>query len=183
MISKLKLSLATLVLARTSLTSVVVLALNGDESKLTLETYDGWKAFEIITQGDTNGEGYTVPGELDGIGAFQLNSTTLRVLVNHETGRACDTEDDATVTEVDLDLSRFQKALRHMLQTGNLDGVDDFVTSFRRAYDTIIDESGNLVSSLPSSRLRLFCSSQAYGPNSFDLPAGEGFKKIETYLV
>jgi len=163
-------SLSTLLLGGG--TRKVVSALNGDTSKLTLDTYDGWKAFEVITQGDTNGEGYTLPGELDGIGAFLLEDT-VRVLVNHETGRACDTENYATVTEVNLDLFRFKEALRNMIRNDNLGGVNDFVRSFRRAYDTIIDASGNEVSKLPSPNLRLFCSSQAYGPKT--LGNGEGF--------
>lgn len=168
----LRLLLASLAILLLGGTRKICWALNGDISKLTFDTHDGWKAFEVITQGDTNGEGYTVPGELDGIGAFLLDDT-LRVLVNHETGRACDKENYATVSEVNLDLQRFKEALRNMLQNDNLGGVNDFVRSFRRAYDTIIDASGNVVSKLPSPSLRLFCSSQAYGPHTFG--DGEGF--------
>jgi len=147
-------------------------ALNGDPSKLGLDTYLGWKAFEVITQGDTNGNGYTLPGELDGIGAYLEDDDTLRVLVNHETGRACDTENLSIVTQIDLDLSNLQQAIQNMRNDGNLGGERSFVRSFGPSWDVIIDENGDEVSSLPS-RFRLFCSSQAYGPDTFG--PDEGF--------
>lgn len=151
------------------------LALNGEDAKLTLVGLEGWKTFEVITQGDENGAGYRVPGEIDGVGAFLVNNATLRVLINHETGRACDTETDATVTEVDLDWFKLQSAITGMIRDDRL-GYDDheFVRRFRRAYDVIVDEEG-------SEGTRLFCSSQAYGPDSFGV-AGEGFQD-QIYLV
>ena len=158
-------------IAATSKT-VFVHALNGDPSKLGLDTYLGWKAFEVITQGDTNGNGYTLPGELDGIGAYLEDADTLRVLVNHETGRACDTVNLSIVTQIDLDLSNLQQAIQNMRNNGDLGGERSFVRSFGPSWDVIIDENGDEVSSLPSS-FRLFCSSQAYGPDTFG--PGEGF--------
>lgn len=152
-------------------------ALNGDAS--TLDGIGGWKTFEVITQGDSNGNGYVVPGEIDGMGAFLSDGDTLRVLANHETGRACDAENEATVTEVDLDLSNFQTALRNMITSDSLNGEQGYVRRFRRAYDTIVDANGQEVQSL-SRRLRLFCSSQAYGPNTFG--DGEGFQD-QIYIV
>jgi hypothetical protein len=41
-------------------------ALNGNGQQ-SFETYDGWKAFELVTQGDTLG-GFEMPGNMDGIG-------------------------------------------------------------------------------------------------------------------
>eukprot|EP00970_Alexandrium_tamarense_P006154 scaffold1033_cov205-Alexandrium_tamarense.AAC.13 len=62
-------------------------SLNGDPSKTSLNTYAGWKSFEVVTQGDKLG-GYTVPGQMDGIGAYLMDGgTDLRVFVNHETVR------------------------------------------------------------------------------------------------
>ncbi len=46
-------------------------SLNGDPSKTSLNTYAGWKSFEVVTQGDKLG-GYTVPGQMDGIGVSCL---------------------------------------------------------------------------------------------------------------
>lgn len=157
-----------------------VLALNGDSSKLSLRGHQGWQTFEVITQGDKNGTGYTVPGEIDGIGAFLVGNDTIRVLANHETGRACDTENEATVTEVDLDVRRFQKAIANMIGKTNLGGERQFVRRFRRAYDVIVDERGKEVTQL-SKKLKLFCSSQAYSPDSFGF-SGEGFRD-QIYVV
>lgn len=41
-------------------------ALNGN-GRQAFTTYDGWKAFEVVTQGDKLG-GFELPGNLDGIG-------------------------------------------------------------------------------------------------------------------
>jgi len=154
----------------------VVQALNGDPSKLGLDTYLGWQAFEVITQGDTNLQGYTVPGELDGVGAYLLpdDANTLRVLSNHETGRACDTNNTSVVTQIDVDLSRLQQAVLNMRTNGDLGGERSFVRSFGLAWDVIVNETGQQVAALPESpRLLLFCSSQTYGPDTFG--PGEGF--------
>jgi len=126
---------------------MLLLALNGDPDKLTFNTHFGWKAFEVITQGDKSGTGYVVAGEMDGIGAFLKDSDTLRVLINHETGRACDPDTEATVTEVDIDLVKFKSALSNMIRNNNLGGERDFVRRFRRAYDTIVNVNGQEVDS------------------------------------
>lgn len=41
-------------------------ALN-DEGGWGVKTYNGWSAFEVVTQGD-KWDGYRVPGQFDGIG-------------------------------------------------------------------------------------------------------------------
>jgi hypothetical protein len=41
-------------------------ALNGN-GKQAFQTYDGWKAFELVTQGDEL-DGFVMPGNMDGIG-------------------------------------------------------------------------------------------------------------------
>ena len=41
-------------------------ALNGN-GRQSFSTYNGWKAFEVVTQGDSL-NGYKVPGQMDGIG-------------------------------------------------------------------------------------------------------------------
>ena len=43
----------------------------------------GYTTNPLFTVGETIGD-YTPPGILDGTGAFKLNDTTVRVLVNHE---------------------------------------------------------------------------------------------------
>jgi len=164
------------------------LALNADPTKLTLATFGGWQAFEIISQGDTNEQnGYVVPGELDGNGAYLLedDANTIRVLINHETGRACDTVNNATVTQVDLDRDIFRRALAQTLAMGaeslknNNNQEYKFVRSFGPAWDTFVDDTGTVVQH-PNPRFKLFCSSQAYGPQTFaalgDDARGEGFR-------
>ena len=42
------------------------LALNGN-GRQSFSTYNGWKAFEVVTQGDSL-NGYKFPGQMDGIG-------------------------------------------------------------------------------------------------------------------
>ena len=44
---------------------------------------NGWTVDPIFTVGETVG-GYTPPGVLDGIGAFELDDDTVRMYVNHE---------------------------------------------------------------------------------------------------
>jgi hypothetical protein len=44
---------------------------------------DGWEVDPIWTVGETL-NGYTPPGVLDGLGAFELDADTVRVLANHE---------------------------------------------------------------------------------------------------
>jgi len=175
---------AMILLQPTFIVVVMVDALNGDPAKLTLDTHDGWNAFEVVTQGDTNNDSsYTLPGEIDGIGAYLVpqdddnSNSLLRILMNHETRRACDPDTEASVTELNLDLPAFHRALASMMIGGNDSlGENDrsFVSDFRRAYDTIVDVDGNEVTAL-NRTLRLFCSSQAYGPESFGM-SGEGFR-------
>ena len=62
-----------------------------DGGILRIDTFDGWKAFEVITQNDDpSGDGfsYSMPGIFDGAGAWLVDSATLRVHTNHETGDA-----------------------------------------------------------------------------------------------
>jgi len=50
---------------------------------------NGWKSFEIVTQGETfnnpDGSSYTMLGNIDGLGAYQMDGTSdLRFFLNHE---------------------------------------------------------------------------------------------------
>ena len=47
-------------------------ALNGN-GKQQFATYDGWKAFEVVTQGDRWGN-YKAPGQMDGIGVSFMSA-------------------------------------------------------------------------------------------------------------
>ena len=63
------------------LSSVALGAPQGFDSMI--DGSDGYRTKVLWTVGETLG-GYTPPGILDGLGAFELNATTIRVLANHE---------------------------------------------------------------------------------------------------
>jgi hypothetical protein len=50
-----------------------------------IKPLEGYRVDPLFTVGETLGD-YTPIGILDGTGAFSLNDTTVRVLVNHEVG-------------------------------------------------------------------------------------------------
>jgi hypothetical protein len=118
---------------------------------------NGWKAFEVITAGNTS-VGYTMPDEFDGLGAWLPDASTLRVEINHELVPG------AVVSEVNLNLANFQSAIRNMIGSGSIGGVT-FVDSAQQAWTSTVG-----VSDTSYSR---FCSSQSYVPNAFG--ANRGF--------
>ncbi|WKD49137.1 hypothetical protein [Microbulbifer spongiae] len=136
-----------------------------DGGTLQVSTYNGWQAFEVITQGDNpsgDGFGHSMPGIFDGAGAFLLNSSTIRIQVNHETG-------DASISEVDVDVANLQTAIYNMINAGNTGGVS-FVVAARQAYDRWSSNGGSSwtnTSSASNTSFSRFCSSQAYAPNTF----------------
>ena len=68
-------------------------------------------------------------------GAWLVDPTTLRVQVNHE-------RDDASISEVNLDLVSLQAAISNVINTGETGGVS-FVVSARQAYDRWSDNGGS----------------------------------------
>ena len=50
-----------------------------------MKPLEGYRVDPLFTVGETHGD-YTPIGILDGTGAYSLNDTTVRVLVNHEVG-------------------------------------------------------------------------------------------------
>ena len=143
-------------------------ALDGGPLRITPD--NGWKAFEVISQGDDpSGDGfsYAMPTTFDGAGA-RLDGSTLRVQVNHETS-------DASISEVQLDLGNLQVAIDSMINSGSTGGTS-FVLAARQAYDRWSDNGGaswtNTASTSNTSFSR-FCSGQAYAPDTFG--AGQGF--------
>ena len=99
-------------------------ALDGGVLRLRMNLDNGWKAFEVLTTGDNpTGDGFnwSMPGTFDGLGALLADPSTLRVQVNHEIS-------DATISEVDLDLSSLQTAISNTI-SGSGTGDVSFVTS------------------------------------------------------
>ena len=103
-----------------------------DGGTLRVNPTNGWRAFEVISQGDNptgDGFNYSMPGTFDGAGAWRVDASTLRILVNHE-------EVDASVSQVDLDFAAFELAISNMIASGNTGG-HRFVNSARQALSLI----------------------------------------------
>lgn len=136
-----------------------------DGGTLQVSTYNGWQAFEVITQGDNpsgDGVGHSMPGTFDGAGAFLVNGSTIRIQVNHETS-------DASVSDVDVNVANLRTAIYNMINAGNTGGVS-FVVAARQAYDRWSSNGGSSwtnTSSTSNTSFSRFCSSQAYAPNTF----------------
>jgi hypothetical protein len=136
-----------------------------DGGTLRLNTFNGWRAFEVITQGDDpSGDGfiYSMLSTFDGAGAWLVDPLTLRVQVNHETS-------DAAISEVDLDLIDLQAAISNMISSGSTGG-GSFVKSARQAYDRWSSDGGaswTVTSSTSNTSFSRFCSGQAYAPDTF----------------
>ena len=149
-------------------------ALNGDTSKQSFNAFGYWQAFEVITKGDTQGS-YRLPGKLDGIGAYLVDSDRIRLLLNHENtpgpGNFLDCEDrvPASVTEVHINKASLQNAIKNMVERGTTGGIN-FVDSFGLAYDTLIDENG--MQGFDFLSFAKFCSGQGYAPNTFAVDDG-----------
>ena len=141
-----------------------------DGKTLRITTHNGWRAFEVITQGDNpsgDGMNYSLPGLFDGAGAWQPQSTKVRVLVNHETG-------DASISEVNLNLNNLKTAISNTIANGNTGGIR-FVESARQAYDRWSSNGGKSwihTANTSNTRFSRFCSGQAYAPNTFGLNRG-----------
>jgi hypothetical protein len=157
-----------LFLAGQLLLATAASALDGGTVRLT--TYNGWKAFEVISGGeDPPGDGYTFAplNQFDGTGAWLPDASTLRVQLNHEVG-------DTYITEIDIDLADFQTAISNMISGGTTGGVS-FVLSARQAYDAWSDDGGasfTATSDNSNTSFDGFCSGQSYAPNTFGTDRG-----------
>jgi|GEM_PF-3807753 len=142
-----------------------------DGGTLRVNPRSGWKAFEVISVGNNpsdDGFDWSMPGTFDGIGAFLATPATLRLQINPETS-------DATISEVNLNLSNFQTALANTINTGSTGG-GSFVISAQQAYDRWSNNGGisfTNTTSVANTSFRQFCSGQSYVPNTFG--AGRGF--------
>ncbi len=141
-----------------------------DGGTLRVTPYNGWKAFEVISSGENpSGDGfnYSMPGTFDGAGAWMVDATTLRVLVNHE-------QTVASISEVNLDLAALESAIDNMITVGNTGGVT-FVNSARQAYGRWSSNGGatfTTTTSTANTDFGALCSGQAYAPNTFGTDRG-----------
>ncbi|MEL7039706.1 MAG: hypothetical protein AAFO04_29490, partial [Cyanobacteria bacterium J06592_8] len=114
----------------------------------------------IFTVGETI-EGYAPPGILDGIGAFELDENTVRVLANHEFSSAVG--------------YAYELANGTQLQGARVSYFDINKETFEiedagLAYDTIINRQGEIVddpTDLEFEGLNRFCSSIYIEPQQF----------------
>ncbi|MEL7039259.1 MAG: glycerophosphodiester phosphodiesterase family protein [Cyanobacteria bacterium J06592_8] len=133
---------------------------------------NGYEVKPVVTIGETisgsQGE-YIAPGILDGIGAFELDENTVRVLANHEltsgSGYAYTLENGTELTGARVSYFDLDKNTLEVVDAG-------------LAYDTIIDRAGEIVdeaSDLDFEGLNRFCSSHYIAANQF----GEGFGFVD----
>ncbi|WP_262562784.1 esterase-like activity of phytase family protein [Acaryochloris sp. CCMEE 5410] len=117
----------------------------------------------VFTIGETYG-GYTPPGILDGLGAFELDDDTVRILANHELrsaqGYAYELANGTELTGARVSYFDIDKETRTLVGTG-------------LAYDTVINREGEEVdeaSDLEFDGINRLCSSQYIEAEQF----GEG---------
>jgi phosphodiesterase/alkaline phosphatase D-like protein len=113
-------------------------------------------ALNSTTAGD-----YDPMGVLDGIGAYELNATTVRAFVNHEVGPSVgysySLENGLTLTGARISYFDIDKVSRTIVDSG-------------LAYGTVYDRAGNVVTSvtqLDTAGFDRFCSGSLFEANSF----------------
>lgn len=137
---------------------------------------DGYKTVPLLTIGETigaNGNSYSPPGSLDGIGAFQLTPNTIRVIVNHELG-------DKAGYEYMINNGRGKNFKMSGARISYLD-IDKSSRKISRgglAYDRIYDANGAVVTGnefLPDNAIGFsrFCSGSLFAANSFHDKSGK----------
>lgn len=122
----------------------------------------------LFTVGETiTGTSYQPVGILDGLGAYSLNATTVRVLANHELGNTVGASytlaNSTSLTGARVSYFDIDKTSRQIVGSG-------------LAYDTIYDRSGTVVTNASQfelgSGLSRLCSATLVEANSFG--AGRG---------
>ncbi|MDP5017758.1 MAG: hypothetical protein NWQ43_10730, partial [Dolichospermum sp.] len=131
-----------------------------------IQGIQGYTVDPIFTVGETI-NGYTPTGILDGTGAFELNETTVRVLVNSEIGSsagyAYTLENGTSLTGSRIHYFDIDKATLKIVDSG-------------LAYDKIYNRAGEVVdeaSDLEFEGIQRFCAANLMEANQFG--AGMGF--------
>jgi hypothetical protein len=123
-----------------------------------------WSVDPIFTVGETI-SGYTPPGVLDGLGAYDLDDDTVRVLANHELG--FNRGYAYAVSENGFDL------VGARVSYFDIDKDTRVVVGSGLAYDTIYDANGDLAPDgfldrdIPVDGFSRFCSAGLFEPNQF----------------
>jgi serralysin len=126
---------------------------------------NGWTTNPIFTVGEKIGD-YVPPGILDGIGAYSLNDTTVRILVVNEVGPTAGYQytlkngtqlPGARSNFIDVDKRTFQ------------------ITNAGLGYDTIVNRAGKVVTSptdIEFGGLNRFCSAALFESHQFGAGIG-----------
>ena len=123
---------------------------------------NGWKAFEVITEGD-NLSGWALPCCFDGTGAYAIDATTMRIFINHETNNT------ASVSRIDVDIPSFRAVIDSLMSRGTTGDIR-FVRDAQLAYSKWSDNGGasfQAISSHLETSFSMFCSAQYYAPNTY----------------
>jgi hypothetical protein len=142
-----------------------------DGGTLRMNPRNNWRAFEVISFGDNpagDGLNWSMPNTFDGVGAWLPDASTMRLAINHE-------DTDATISEVNLNLSNFRTVISNMISNGSTGGIS-FVSSAQQAYGRWSNDGGlNWTPTVDRSNTSFyrFCSGQSYDPQTFG--PGRGF--------
>jgi len=176
---------ASKVAVNVNLAAGVATAFTGTTGAITTEApmlsgENGFDVFPLLTIGETlsgtsgalnpsTAGSYTPVGPLDGIGAYKLDSTTVRVLVNHEVGKAASyTISDGGAGTVSLTGAR--------ISYFDIDIATMAIVDGGVAYDVIHNRAGEVVASsaqleIPGG-MKSFCSSVLVEAEAFDTGHG-----------
>ncbi len=125
-----------------------------------MQGLDGYEVDPLFTIGETYG-GYTPTGILDGLGAYALDDSTVRVFANSEIGS------DAGYAYELANGTELTGARVHFF---DVDKSSLSVVDAGLAYDTIINRQGEVVdeaTDLESEGIQRFCSAQYIEANQF----------------
>ena len=159
------------------------LAIHGT-SPVNLSTYNGWQAFELVTQFDPLAgladPGYTATaqrGLYDGLGTH-VAGDKLSINVNHETA-------DAAISRVDVSIDAVRQAIQSRRDAGITPFPSQLVTAMGYAYDRIYDGTYHAVTkpnpvaegtpaivTYGNANFDRFCSGTSYLPEAFGTGRG-----------
>jgi secreted PhoX family phosphatase len=121
----------------------------------------GWGVMALYTIGDTLPNGYQSVGIPDGIGAYRLDKSTVRILVNHEltqsSGKPYTLGNGTSLVGARVSYFDIDRATKGVVNAGI-------------AYTSIVNRAGQVVDSpsdLDFGALNRFCSSALFEANSF----------------
>ncbi len=129
---------------------------------------NGYTVNPIVTIGDTIGD-YTPPGIPDGVGAYELDDNTVRILVNHELG---------ATSGYAYSLANGTELAGARVSYFDIDKSSRTVVAAGPAYDTIINRQGEGVdeaSDLEFGGIQRLCSAQYVPAHQF----GEGMGLVD----